>query len=109
MQMNTSNIFTNIPAPLKEELFEEILSSKNLKIERIVSYGHTTKENEWYNQDSHEWVILLQGKAVISFEDEDDITLKPGDYLNIPAHKKHRVSWTQDSSETIWLAVHYEL
>ena len=107
--MNTSNIFTNIPAQLKEELFEEILSSKNLKIERIVSYGHTTKENEWYNQDSQEWVILLQGKAIISFEDEDDITLKPGDYLNIPAHKKHRVSWTQDGSETIWLAIHYEL
>ena len=102
-----SNIFNNIPEELKEELFEELISKNNLKIERIVSYGHTTKENEWYDQDSDEWVILLQGKAIISFENEDDVELHTGDYLNIPAHKKHRVSWTQPKQETIWLAVRY--
>jgi cupin 2 domain-containing protein len=52
-------------------------------------------------------VILLKGEAVISFMDEDDIRLKAGDYINIPAHKKHRVSWTKPDEETIWLAVHY--
>jgi len=105
--MKKSNIFENIPKQLKEELFEELLLKDALKIERIVSYGHTTSEFEWYEQSGGEWVILLQGEAVISFENEDDILLRAGDYLNIPALKKHRVSWSKPQEETIWLAVHY--
>lgn len=107
MQTTQSNIFSKIPKQLKEEFFEDLLVSENLKIERIVSYGHTTKESEWYDQDTNEWVILLQGKAVLSFEGEDDVGLVSGDYLNIPAHKKHRVSWTQADTKTVWLAIHY--
>ncbi len=102
-----NNIFKNIPKPSENEFFEELISKNGVKIERIVSFGHTTKEFEWYDQDSDEWVILLKGEAVISFMDEDDIRLKAGDYINIPAHKKHRVSWTKPDEETIWLAVHY--
>ena len=102
-----SNIFTQIPKELKEELFEELLSNDTLKIQRIVSYGHTTEESKWYDQDNDEWVILLKGEATISFEDAEDVDLKVGDYLNIPAHKKHRVSWTKPDEETIWLAIHY--
>lgn len=105
--LNKSNIFEAIPSNLKEEFFEEIISKDGLKIERIVSYGHTTAQNEWYNQASDEWVILLQGEAVLSFENEDDVRLKAGDYLNITANTKHRVSWTKPNEETIWLAVHY--
>jgi cupin 2 domain-containing protein len=105
--MKTTNIFENIPKELKEELFEEILSKANLKIERIVSKGHITPDEQWYDQESDEWVIVLQGEAVLSFENADDVKLKCGDYLNIPAHTKHRVSWTLPESETIWLALHY--
>lgn len=105
--MNKSNIFAQISKPLDEELFEELVSKDGIKIERIVSYGHITDEPQWYDQESDEWVILLQGEAVISFVDEDDIRLKAGDYLNIPAHKKHRVSWTKPNQESVWLAVHY--
>lgn len=105
--MNKSNIFELIPAALHEELFEELASRGGVKIERIVSFGHTTPELEWYNQDGEEWVLLLKGEAILSFVDEDDIRLKAGDYINIPAHKKHRVSWTKPHEETIWLAVHY--
>ena len=105
--MKKSNIFDSIPKNLKEEFFEELVSKDTLKIERIVSKGHTTTEFEWYDQDSDEWVILLQGEAILSFEDEDDVRLKAGDHINIPANKKHRVSWTKPSEESVWLAVHY--
>jgi cupin 2 domain-containing protein len=106
--MKTSNIFTNIPLKVKEELFEELLSKDGLKIERIVSDGHTSPaDNQWYNQESHEWVVLLEGEAILSFEDREDVRLKCGDYINIPAHTKHKVSWTTPQSKTIWLAVHY--
>lgn len=104
----SSNIFENIPKELDNEFFEELVSKNGVKIERIVSFGHTTKESDWYDQVKDEWVILLCGEAVISFLNEDDIRLKAGDYINIPAHKKHRVSWTKEDEKSIWLAVHYE-
>ncbi|MFA5232995.1 MAG: cupin domain-containing protein [Sulfurimonas sp.] len=105
--MNKSNIFELIPSTLKDELFEELISKDGIKIERIVSHGHVTPEFEWYDQRRDEWVILLQGEAIISFLNEDDIRLKAGDYINIPAHKKHRVSWTKPDEDTVWLAIYY--
>lgn len=105
--MKTSNIFKNIPKQLKEELFEELLCRDGLKIERIVSNGHISPENEWYDQDNNEWVILLQGEAILSFESGEDVKLESGDYINIPAHTRHKVSWTTPQSKTIWLALHY--
>lgn len=107
--MKTSNIFSNIPEQLKEELFEELLCKDGLKIERIVSDGHASPdgENEWYDQESHEWVILLEGEAILSFQKSEDVRLRSGDYINIPAHTKHKVLWTTPKSRTIWLALHY--
>ena len=102
-----SNIFADIPDDLKEEFIEDILVSKNLKIERIVSYGHTSPKEGWYNQDKNEWVILLDGEATISFKDSADVKLKKGDYLNIPLHVEHKVSWTKPKYKTIWLAIFY--
>lgn len=104
----SKNIFQNIPKPLEDEFFEELISKNGVKIERIVSFGHMTKESEWYDQSRDEWVILLCGEAVISFLNEGDVRLKAGDYINIPAHKKHRVSWTKEDEKSVWLAVHYE-
>ena len=106
--MNKSNIFSLITNDLTEELFEDIVKKDGLKIQRIVSYGHKTSEGGWYDQDENEWVILLQGEAVLSFENDKDVRLKEGDYVNILAHTRHRVSWTQSGFETIWLAIHYK-
>ena len=103
-----NNLFTNIPDNLKEELFEPILSSKDFKVERIVSDGHSSPENFWYDQEENELVFLLQGSAKISFGNSDEVQLLPGDYINIPAYKKHRVVWTDNSQKTIWLAIHYK-
>lgn len=105
--MNKSNIFTDIPKEIQEELFEELVSKESLKIQRIISKGHISPKSGWYDQDSDEWVILLDGEAVLSFIDKEDVRLKAGDYINIPAHTKHKVLWTTPDKETIWLAVHY--
>jgi cupin 2 domain-containing protein len=105
--LKASNIFENVPKPLENESFETILSKNNLKIERIVSKGHISPESGWYNQEQDEWVIIMQGAATISFKDGNDVHLKAGTHLNIPAHTPHQVSWTDPNLETIWLAVHY--
>ena len=106
--MDTGNLLDGIPAELPEELCTTILQANGFRIERIVSHGHSSPEGHWYNQDSNEWVILLEGNAGILFDgDTDPIELKPGSYLNIPAHKRHRVAWTDPNQRTVWLAIHY--
>ena len=106
--MQSGNIFSDIPKDLDQEAFEEIINSGNFRIERIMSRGHSTPPGQWYDQDQDEWVIVLAGSAALLFEgSEHAITLKPGDYVNIPAHVKHKVEWTNQAEETIWLAVHY--
>ena len=102
-----SNLFTHIPTNLPQELFTTLLAASNVRIERIVSHGHTSPEGYWYDQDQHEWVLVLQGAARLSIEGEIK-ELKPGDSINIRAHQKHRVEWTTTEEPTIWLAVFYE-
>jgi cupin 2 domain-containing protein len=34
--------------------------------------------------------------------------LHPGDHVVIPAHRRHRVEWTDSTEKTIWLALHYQ-
>jgi cupin 2 domain-containing protein len=105
--MKTTNIYENIPKELKNELFETLISSKDIKIEKIVSQGHTSVKSGWYDQDTNEFVILLEGEATLSFEAGEDIRLQKGDYINIPAHKKHKVSYTSTDPKCIWLAIFY--
>lgn len=102
-----SNIFSNIPDSLPEEMFTTLLQSKNIRIERIVSKGQITTDREWYDQKQSEWIILLEGAAILSFPNDEDLSLSKGDFYNIPAHTKHRVKWTDPSRETIWLAIFY--
>ena len=105
--VKSTNIFAAIPTQLNEELFEQLLSNDKVLIERIVSKGHQSPESGWYDQDKNEWVILLEGGAIVSFQDGEDVSLSKGDYLHIPAHQKHRVKWTEPDQKTIWLAIHY--
>lgn len=106
--MILNNIFSQIPKDIPDEVFEEIINTNDCKIERIISKGHSTPNNYWYEQEKNEWVIVLKGYAHLLFEENDElIIMKKGDYINIPAHKKHRVEWTDPNKETIWLAVHY--
>ena len=88
------------------EIFEQIVSGKNIQIERIVSTGQTTTLGQWYDQELDEWVILLQGEAELAYADNTRIKLKAGNYLLIPAHTKHRVEYTSIEPPCIWLAVY---
>ncbi|MEI8378904.1 MAG: cupin domain-containing protein [Planctomycetota bacterium] len=100
------NLLADLPGDLPTEIFSTLLDSANVRLERIVSQGHASPEGFWYDQNEHEWVIVLKGAARLRFED-DVIELKPGDFVNIPAHRRHRVEWTTPVEPTIWLAVFY--
>ncbi len=105
--MQPGNIFELIPGNLDKELFEQIVQGDGVRIERIISRGQVSPESGWYDQEQSEWVIVLKGGAVIELEDGVEARLAQGDYLNIPAHTRHKVSWTDTETETVWLAVHY--
>ena len=102
-----TNIFDDIPAGLPEELVQTLLSTPGVRIQRIVSLGHASPEGFWYDQAEHEWVLLLKGAARLRFEGEEPIELGPGSFVNIPAHRRHRVEWTDPDRATVWLAVHH--
>jgi cupin 2 domain-containing protein len=105
---HVGNLLAAIPSSLPDELHGTLLAQPNLQIERIVSTGQASPEGFWYDQDEHEWVMVVQGAACLRFEGEDQsIEMKAGDYLFIPAHKKHRVEWTSAAERTIWLAVYF--
>ena len=104
---DVANILAEMPSCITEELFTTLLGSDNLRVERIVSYGQASPDGFWFDQDQHEWVIVLKGAARLKFEGEQFVEMKAGDYVNIPAHKKHRVEWTTPDEPTVWLAVHY--
>lgn len=103
-----TNLFTELPPNLPDELFTTLLEDANVRIERIVSHGHVEPKDSWYDQDQHEWVVVLKGSARLKFED-CTVEMNPGDFVNIPAHKRHRVEWTTPDEPTIWLAVHYKV
>ncbi len=101
------NLSNNIAPDLTDEFFETLVKTGSVHIERIISQGHTSPAEGWYDQDRNEWVLLVQGAACLAFEDGREVALGPGDWLEIPAHQKHRVAWTDPAQQTIWLAVHY--
>jgi cupin 2 domain-containing protein len=100
------NLFDDLPQHLPKELVQTLILAADVRIERIISYGHASPEGFWYDQDQHEWVVVLKGAARLRFEDET-VELRPGDFVNIPAHRKHRVEWTTPDEPTIRLEVHY--
>ena len=105
--MPVANLFDDLPgSAVAAELFTEILNRPGLRIERIVSTGQTTPENEPYDQDHDEWVLVLKGAARLWLDGRGETDLGPGDHLFIPARCRHRVVWTAMSEPTVWLAVH---
>ena len=108
MAADLGNILKDLPleCDLNEEKFQDLLKSDGVRIERIVSKGQSSPPDFWYNQEEHEFVILLQGSARLQIEGRDDeIELKIGGWTFLPAHCKHRVTWTDTETLTVWLAV----
>ena len=105
--LRMDNLLANLPDELPDERFETLVETGAVRIERIVSRGHASPAVGWYDQDRAEWVLLVRGAARLAFDDGREVELGPGDWLEIPAHRKHRVAWTDPDTETVWLAVHY--
>lgn len=104
--MIVRNLLTTVPFELPEELSETLAARPTLRVERIVSRGHRSPPGFWYDQDEDEWVLLLSGKARLQFaDDQSSMELRAGDFLEIPAHRQHRVDWTDPRQDTVWLAI----
>ena len=106
MDPDATNLFDDLPQHLPKELVQTLLQAADVRIERIISNGHASPQDFWYDQGQPEWVVVLKGAARLQFED-GVVEMKVGDFLNIPAHKKHRVEWTTPDEPTIWLGVRY--
>jgi cupin 2 domain-containing protein len=106
--IGSGNLFAEIPERVIEEQASELVSTPRLRIERIVSNGHSSPAGFWYDQDCAEWLVVLSGSAGLLLEGEAvPRVLRMGDYLHIPAHLRHRVEWTAENEVTVWLAVHH--
>ena len=121
------NLFDEIPSgKLPDELLTTLLAESSLKIERIVSTGQASPPSFWYDQDWHEWVVLLSGSAILQVERDnlrssieessnnyssrkeiENVEMVQGSFINLPAHCRHRIEKTSPNEQTVWLAIHY--
>lgn len=101
-----SNLFDGIPSELPHEWFDVLAADGTVTIERIASRGHASPEAGWYDQDQDEWVLVVRGSALLVFDDGERLEMGPGDWVDIPAHRRHRVERTDPTETTVWLAVH---
>ena len=106
--VNHGNLLADLPATLAEEELRTLLTTPDLRVERIVSTGQASPPGFWYDQDWAEWVLVLSGQAALFIEGEAaPRVLEPGSYVHLPAHCRHRVEWTSTDTPTVWLAVHH--
>lgn len=102
------NLTSGLPDAGAAEVFQALLEQGGVTFERIVSFGQATPEGSWYDQEQNEWVLLIAGEAALQIDGEaEPRSLAPGDWIFLPAHCRHRVVWTMQESETVWLAVHW--
>jgi cupin 2 domain-containing protein len=92
--VKTGTLKRDLPArPLPDEVVDLLVEREGLRIERIVSTGQTTPH---------------AGAARLRIEGEaTDRELGEGDWIFLPAHCRHRVTWTRGEPPTVWLAIHF--
>jgi cupin 2 domain-containing protein len=105
--MNNLFNLNNIDFSENKEISTILAEGKNVRIEHIVSIGQVTESEFWYDQTENEFVAVLQGDAKILFDNGKEKHLTKGDYLTIPAHCRHKVTYTSINPACIWLAVFY--
>lgn len=108
MRRNAINIFDFNKGLRNAEQFDKLFKNEDILIERIISTGQSSPPGFWYEQENHEWVLVLQGEAVIGFRDGKTTVLKTGDYLFLPADLPHRVESTSQDPPCVWLAIHFK-
>jgi len=99
------NIFDLPEFPLVDELITILAEATNVRIERIISAGQVSAD--WYDQSETEFVALLEGNAVVEYENSKSIVLEKGDTLLIKPHERHRVSYTSSDPPCVWLCIFY--
>ncbi|MPT48675.1 MAG: cupin domain-containing protein [Sphingobium sp.] len=102
------NLLHSLPDAQAAEIFEAIVSRPGVRVERIISHGQVTPEDQPYIQPYEEWVLILSGHARLWVDGVGEVSLHPGDYYLIPAHAAHRVTWTCPDEPTIWLTLHFD-
>jgi cupin 2 domain-containing protein len=106
--MKTGSLFAQIPDTLPAEIFDRLVDAPHVRIERIVSRGHQSPPEFWYEQAENEWVLVVKGEALLRFEAGNETArLTEGMHIDIPAGVRHRVEWTTPAADTVWLAVFY--
>ncbi|SAK80687.1 cupin domain-containing protein [Caballeronia ptereochthonis] len=109
MLLQTGNLFSFEAKRGGEERIDMLITGQRLNVERIVSMGHASPEGFWYDDSRAEWVVLLSGAAVLEFEEDSTLhDMRPGDYVLIEPHCRHRVASTLAEEQTVWLAIYYE-
>ena len=105
--LHRGNLLAGLAAGARDEQFDLLAEAPGTRIERVVSTGQASPPGFWYDQPEDEFVVLLTGAGEIRFaEGNQRIVLKPGDWIDIPAHVRHRVEFTQADPPTVWLVVH---
>jgi cupin 2 domain-containing protein len=106
--IRSGNLF-DLSAPASpDEKVDTLVEEAGVSVERIVSRGHASAPDFWYDSPHAEWVVLLSGAATLEFEGErEPHPMKPGDHVLIEGHCRHRVAWTSGTEPTVWLAVYY--
>lgn len=103
--MRRGSLFADVPRELPEELVEVLARGDGLRVERIVSRGHASPPGFWYDQDERELVVVVSGAARLEIEGRGEVRLSAGDFIDLPAHLRHRVAWTDPTVDTVWLAI----
>ena len=103
---DNGNLLDTLPPPGGDENFDFLFARAGTRIERIVSHGHASPPGFWYDQAQAEWVIVVQGEAVLAFADGERREMRAGDWVAIAPHRRHRVESTGPA--TVWLAVHVD-
>lgn len=105
---DSGNLLADLPRPLAAEQVEVLARGRAARIERIISFGQSSPPDFWYDQAESELVVVIAGAALLRIAGEDaPRRLGPGDWVDLPAHCRHRVEWTDPAAPTVWLAIHY--
>jgi cupin 2 domain-containing protein len=100
-ELSRGRLRSGADAPDEGETFIPMVDSPAVLVEQILS--STRASDELYVQERDEWVVVLEGAAVL---DIAGVTteLAGGEWIVLPAGVAHRVVRTEPG--TNWLAVH---